>query len=229
MSQADELLMTLASEGTEDEHITIDSNRAITVPEVLRKIAVQYDHNMCTLTFDCPRYWDGRDLSEFSFYINYLRPNRTPGSSIAENLTVDSSDDSVLHFDWVIEKHITMYNGTLSFLVCAKKTDAEGNEENHWNSELNQQLTISAGLEFGEVVEALYPDVIEQMLKRMDEINTSISESDARVTAAVEDYFTANPITSVVFDSLLMKDSSTGKTYKLVVTDEKLTITESTS
>ena len=46
-----------------EPHIVIDSHRAITVPEQLKRIAVQFDHNFETVTFDCPRYWDGHDLS----------------------------------------------------------------------------------------------------------------------------------------------------------------------
>lgn len=175
MSQAEDLLMTLASDMTE-EHITIDSNRVITVPESLRKIAVQYDHNMRTVTFDCPRYWDERDLSEMSISVNYLRPDRSTGSVVVENITVDSSDDTIIHFDWTIKKHVAMISGQLSFLICAKKNEADGTEQNHWNSELNQQMSISAGLEVNEVnedVEVLYPAVIQEILLRLDTLEVN--------------------------------------------------------
>ena len=55
-----------------EEHIIIGRDRYITVPEGLKRIAVQYDHNVETVTFDCPRYWDEHDLSTMNIYINYI-------------------------------------------------------------------------------------------------------------------------------------------------------------
>ena len=65
MSRADELLDTLSEDDvsvfTVKPHIVINSDRTITVPNSLKRIAVQYDHNIETITFDCPRYWDELD------------------------------------------------------------------------------------------------------------------------------------------------------------------------
>ena len=132
MSQADELLESLTSEysegeGAVDGNIVIGTDRYITVPTALHKIAVQYDHDVMTVTFDCPRYWDGRDLSTATFYINYMRPDESTGMCLCENQVVDTTDSSVVHFDWVISGHVTEYAGPLSFLVCARSIDADGN------------------------------------------------------------------------------------------------------
>ena len=51
-------------------------------------------------------------------------------------MSVDDSDNSIMHFDWIISKNVTMAIGKLAFLVCIKKVDLDGNEVNHWNSEL---------------------------------------------------------------------------------------------
>lgn len=47
----------------DDPHIVIGPDKIVTVPEALKKIAVQHDHNIETVTFDCPRYWDGIDFA----------------------------------------------------------------------------------------------------------------------------------------------------------------------
>ena len=44
-----------------EEYIVIDKDRNITVPKSLQRVAVQFDHNAETLTFNCPRYWDNND------------------------------------------------------------------------------------------------------------------------------------------------------------------------
>ena len=60
MSQAEELLNSLSAGDTTETaiegHIVIGNDRFITVPEEPKRIGVQYDHNIETVTFDCPRY-----------------------------------------------------------------------------------------------------------------------------------------------------------------------------
>ena len=168
MSQAEELLNTLntteqfAGE-SEEPHIIIDDNRIVTVPDKLKRLAVQYDHDIETVTFDCPRYWDGIDMSEMSIYINYLRYDTYTGSYKAQNVTVDSINSTKMHFDWTISRNVTQVIGKLVFLVCIRKTDESGNEVNHWNSELCKDCYVSEGLEVdGEELKELYPDIIDQ-------------------------------------------------------------------
>ena len=174
MSRADELLNSLdegiaiASVNPETEpHIIIDNDRNITVPDELQRIAVQYDHNIETVTFDCPRYWDGHDLSAMAIYISYMRPDNELGTYIAEKVRIDSEDDSIFHFDWTITNFLTAIDGKIRFIVCVKKVDAEGNETQHWNSELNTEMYVSQGLdcssELSDVADT-YPDIITQLI-----------------------------------------------------------------
>ena len=176
MSRADELLDAVSNEGialytadpTTEAHIVVDSNRFITVPEELKRIAVQFDNNMETVTFDCPRYWDGIDMSKMKVYINYLTKSNVRGMYWAEKVTVDPQDDTIMHFDWLITRNVTLVKGPISFLVCIRDVDEEGNESNHWNSELNQEMYVSEGLECEESILEQYPDIITQLLTRMD-------------------------------------------------------------
>ena len=176
MSRADELLDAVSNEGialytanpTTEAHIVVDNNRFITVPEELKRIAVQFDNNMETVTFDCPRYWDGIDMSKMKVYINYLTKSNVRGMYWAEKVTVDPQDDTIMHFDWLITRNVTLVKGPISFLVCIRDVDEEGNESNHWNSELNQEMYVSEGLECEESILEQYPDIITELLTRMD-------------------------------------------------------------
>ena len=174
MSQAEELLNSLSAGDTTETategHIVIGNDRFITVPEELKRIGVQYDHNIETVTFDCPRYWDGLDMSQMVVYINYMLPDRTKGSYIADNVTADDTDDTIMHFDWTISRNVTQVKGAIFFLVCIKKTDENGDEVNHWNSELCKDIYISEGLECGEPIAEAYPDIITSLLERMDAV-----------------------------------------------------------
>ncbi len=182
MNQAETLLNSLGddisvftAEPATEGHIVIGKDRYMTVPEELKRIAVQYDHNIETVTFDCPRYWDEHDMSTMRVYVNYLRPDGESGSFLCEPVTIDASDSSIMHFNWTLSNHATMIQGMLSFLVCVKELDAEGNELHHWNSELCTDVTVSAGLEVVETILAKYPDIITQLLTRMDSVEATQS------------------------------------------------------
>lgn len=201
MSQAEDLLYSLKEAATaydfeSEPCIVIGEDRFITVPESLKRIAVQYDHNIQTVTFLSPRYWDSRDMSQMKIYINCMLPNGTTAQSLATNVTASGR---VMSFDWTITNVLTKYKGNLSMLVCIKKTDSDGNEENHWNSELNRDLYVSEGLECTQTVVSKYPDIITQLLTRMDEVeaiatpeamqgytNTWLEENHATALAEIE-------------------------------------------
>ena len=152
------------------EHIVVGSDRYITVPESLQKIGVQFDHNAETVTFDCPRYWDGHDLSKMKVYINYMRPNDSFGAYLCSDAEIDSVDDTIMHFNWTISGHVTEFAGPLSFLVCICDVDQNGDATTHWNSELNTQLYISSGMKCRDAILGRYPDIITQLLNRMDSV-----------------------------------------------------------
>lgn len=158
------------------EHITINSDRSVTVPVELRKIGVQYDHNVNVLTFVCPRYSGNVDLSTMVIYINYILSDKTPGKYNADNVTVCEEDDTLISFDWTITRNVTQVSGVLSCLVCAKKTDEEGNEVNHWNTEIFRLLSVSEGMENDRVIQEQYPDVITSLFQKIEETDTKLLE-----------------------------------------------------
>lgn len=178
MSNATELLNGLTDDQVAaysvnpdtEEHIVIGSNRIITVPAALKKIAVEHDHNVETVTFDCPRYWDGHDMSEWQVYINYILSNGYEDSYPADNVVVDDTDENIMHFSWTISRNVTQVKGAITILVCIKETDEEGNEIRHWNSERNSELTVSAGMECAEKVADEHPDIINDLLTRMSDL-----------------------------------------------------------
>lgn len=162
------------------EHIIINSDRTVTVPDSAKKIAVQYDHNVNTLIFNCPRYADEEhniDLSTMQIFVNYMRPDKTMDSSICEDIAVDDADDSIIHFKWTITSGVTSVAGVLSCLVCFKQTDSEGIETYHWNTELFQRLTISGGMECDVAIEEENADLITQLLTKMNAAEIAVDKA----------------------------------------------------
>lgn len=176
MSQAEDLLNSLEDEAAvysvdpaTEPHIIINRDRTVTVPEELKHIAVQGDHNIETVTFDCPRYWDNHDLSKMRMRIVFQRPDGHREPHLVENLKVDDSDTSMIHFEWTISGNVTLVKGTISFMVCAKITNSEGISEREWHTRLNQDLVIDEGMDCsGEEIVEQNPDIIEEILYRLE-------------------------------------------------------------
>lgn len=220
-----------------EPHIVIGSDRFITVPDELKRLGVQYDHNVETVTFDCPRYWDEHDMSKMKIYINYIRADKEPGCyPIDTDITVDETDDSIMHFDWTISREVTAAKGNIVFLVCVKKTDDEGNESEHWNSELCKDAYISEGLETMETILNSYPDLITHLLIRMDDVEykTTLESmlnyldiyftTDAKINEVLKNYVTeylssdseiTDTIRNFVNDYIANDLSTTDKTLTL--------------
>ena len=176
MGKAEELLESLDLDDSSyypvspslEEHIVISDDRYIHVPDSLKRIAVQYDHNMESVTFDCPRYHDGIDMSTMNVYINYIRSDGGIGSYLAEDVTVDSDNDDQIHFTWTISGHVTEVKGSLTILICIKRTGEDGNLTNLWNTELCTDLYISPGMMTTDTVIYMYPDIVTQILLKME-------------------------------------------------------------
>lgn len=170
-SQADNLLNTMSEEdiatyaanSSEEEHIVIDTDRNITVPKSLERIAVQFDDHIETVTFDCPRYWDEHDFSQMIVYINYRNAAGDLGRCLADNVRIDETDENIIHFDWLVRSNVTRKDGQIAFIVCIMD-----DVENHWNSELCTSMYVSEGLDCsvltGEDYYEANPDILTQLL-----------------------------------------------------------------
>lgn len=193
MSQADDLLATLSVDYTDEARIYVNDDRTITVPDELKHIAVQGDHNIETVTFDCPRYWDGHDFSKMRVYVTYMRADGFKDSYQTKNLRISEEDDTRILFDWTISGNVTKVSGTLSFLVYIESISANP----CWHSRLNQQMVIDEGLSATEQI-LRAPDSIEAVLAQTtaDYIATAKAEIEGKTAQSLasipEDYTTVN-------------------------------------
>lgn len=215
MSLAEDLLNTLNDGGANDntesndveEPIIVDETRRIIVPNKLKTIAVTGDKNVETVTFKCIRYWDAvHDLSNFVIYINYILPNNTTGTYIPE---IKEIFDDYFTFDWLIGREITKYNGSLTFLILARRTDNEGKLEYQWSSLLNSECTIAQGLEIINV--------------------TDDEEAEDRLTSLLEKYEQLSKLPDEVNKKLDKKTEPTDGTYVYAVKDGEQTVVKASS
>lgn len=171
-----------------DEVITIDNDlRTIIIPASITLLGVESDENVQTLHFQMPKTYKGLDLSEFAIRINYMNAN-----NVGDTYAVDDSEisgDNIV-FTWTVGRVACMYKGNTKFIVCLKKKDASGNVLKEFNTSL-ASLPVLEGLETTEAVVAENPDIIEQILTKIENL-TQISPED--IASAVSAYMEANPI-----------------------------------
>lgn len=134
-----------------------------------------------------PKTYKGLDLSEFAIRINYMNAN-----NVGDTYAVDDSEISGenIVFTWTVGRVACMYKGNTKFIVCLKKKDASGNVLKEFNTSLTS-LPVLEGLETTEAVVAENPDIIEQILTKIEKL-TQISPED--IASAVSTYMEANPI-----------------------------------
>lgn len=151
----------------ETEVCTIDNDlRTITIPSGLQTVGVESDEDVRRLNFQMPKQYGEVDLSEFNIRINFLNANNS-GDVYAVTDKAVSGDN--ITFSWLVGRNALAYRGNIRFIVCLKKADAEGVVQQEFNTTV-AQLTVLEGLETTEAVVVENPDIIEQILARLDEL-----------------------------------------------------------
>lgn len=150
-----------------DNVLTIDSSlRTITVPEKIRNLGVERDANVQRLRFSMPRHYGTVDLSDFSVRINYQNA-KGEGDVYAVTDTVATTEN--ITFSWEVGPHALACQGKVKFIVCLKKLDEAGNVSQAFHTTV-ASLPVLEGLETCECIVEEHPDVLEQILLRLDDL-----------------------------------------------------------
>lgn len=158
--------------------------RVITVPASEKLFGVSHDGNTERKHFRCPKIvGDNIDLSTMHLYINYQNANGQKYPYLVEDV---QTDGDCITFSWLISPDVVAYKGQVKFIVCAKKGDRAISE---WNTTIAEG-TVLEGLEATDEVVERNPDIIEQILTRLDNV-TEIPQE--KVTEAVSEYMKENP------------------------------------
>lgn len=151
----------------ETEVCTIDNDlRTITIPSGLQTVGVESDEDVRRLNFQMPKQYGEVDLSEFNIRINFMNANNS-GDVYAVTDKAVSGDN--ITFSWLVGRNALAYRGSIRFIVCLKRADAEGVVQQEFNTTV-ATLSVLEGLETTEAVVAENPDIIEQILARLDEL-----------------------------------------------------------
>lgn len=142
-------------------------------------LGVEKDNDAERVKFQCPKIvGDNLDLSQYHIYIHYQNVKGEKGKYLCED--VEDAGENIT-FSWLLSQKVTAFKGATKFLVCAKKTDAKTIV---WNTTLASGNVLE-GLDVDEDIVQQNDDVIEQILLKLEQIESSGGTGDinnAKVT-----------------------------------------------
>ena len=174
--KAEELLKQMESEITPlsvespDKCVIDPESREIIIPETYQILGVESDEKVERIEFECPKIvGDNIDLSKLQIRINYQNANGDKDQYIVED--VETNGDNI-EFSWLLSRKVTMYRGTVNFVVCAVKVSGE-TIQNEWNTTLaTSQVLEGLEVDTPEPTEE-QSDVITQLLNIVKQTSES--------------------------------------------------------
>ena len=219
MSTIDEVLA--AAEVVDAVCVIDGETRIISVPTEYKELGVESDEKVTRVKFQCPKIvGDNIDLTECNLYINYRNASNKLNSYLVEDVTVTGD---VINFSWLLSRHVTESPGTISYIVCAKKSDNTG-VINEWNTKVATGI-VGIGLEATEEIEEQNIDAIEQILRSIVELENKVDEFIASGGFSV-------PIVDSVDEMVdtskqyILKSTGTIWAYKSATTEQEVTVTD---
>lgn len=173
-----------------DHHFEIDAiTRSIKNVSGSKTTVIQHDHNSERFTFEIPRYIEGHDMMECNLVeVHYINES-TKGGYIVNDLTVIEDDENRLKFTWLLTNNASSNVGVLMFSV--RFACLQGNEAVYvWNTAPYKGITVSTGIYNNEEIAEQNPDIIDQLLAKIDAIISGVSNYYTK--EEVDEIFTTN-------------------------------------
>lgn len=177
LAQMESEIMPLSVESP-DKCVIDPESREIVIPETYQILGVESDEKVERIEFECPKIvGDNIDLSKLQIRINYQNANGDKDQYIVED--VETNGDNI-EFSWLLSRKVTMYRGTVNFVVCAVKVSGE-TIQNEWNTTLaTSQVLEGLEVDTPEPTEE-QSDVIAQLIEMM---NDTYNKSNQALNAA---------------------------------------------
>lgn len=183
-----------------EELCTIDvTTRTITIPESLKIAGVMADNKVKRIYFKVPKQAQIADLSKLDVHINYLNAEM---QGDRHDCTDKAISGEYMTFSWLISDFATMYKGNITFIVCMDNAETE----EHWNTTV-ATLTVLEGLETSATIVEQNPDVLEDVLQRIEALEKGGGGSGITAATATIDNNTGTPDVDVEIEDGTLKFS----------------------
>ena len=146
-------------------HTVTDSDKRFTIKPIDRTIInlsgktvlMQGDHNSERFTFEVPRYIDGHDMSECNkIEIHYVNGSSS-GVYEVTDMKVDSGDETLIIFSWLISWRCTQNTGPLNFGIRFKCLTGDV-VDYAWSTAIYSGITISSWINNADIQSDTYAD-----------------------------------------------------------------------
>lgn len=195
-----------------EDYIVIDSDlRTMTFPASVNNIGVENDKDVHKLNFKMPRYFSGYDLSKFIIHINYVNANGDADMYYVLDPTVEENE---IIFSWLVGRHACLYRGSVTFIVCLKLADGEGDVAQEFNTTL-ASLQVLPGLETEPTILETEHDIIEQLL-------LSINDTNAKIKAVLDTGLTPEQIAEFYDKSKTYDTQITANANKITAINSRI-------
>ena len=181
--------------------ITIDpETRTIHLPASEALFGTEEEKDVERKFFKCPRIvGDNIDLAAHQIYISYMAvkdknatliPELLPETYWCEDVNVDDTGNYIT-FSWLLSGNVLRNRGFVGFAVIAKSMEGDV-LKTRWKTAPAVGTVLMTIPDGGEEIADLYPDIISQIIAKIEKIESG-SISDEVVATAVEKYMEVHP------------------------------------
>lgn len=170
-----------------DEILEINSDlRTINVPSGY-VFGVFNDKDVFPVLFKMDRTYDGQDMSEFQFRINYQNASGEGGNYIVEDKKVETK---TIYFSWLLGREVFRGEGQVKFVVCLRKFNTDGSIAKEFNTTIARG-TVLSGLEVDDPESDPYKIIGQvdslEILAQVEDIQKDVDEKAVDVTDRYND------------------------------------------
>lgn len=152
--------------------LVIDNDlRTIRVPNDY-VFGVFNDKDVLAVPFEMPRYYDGLDLSEFSIQINYVSADETGDIYEVPSSEIEISESTV-YFKWLLGSGVFLSNGNVTFVVCLRQMNQNGEILNEYNTTIAKGLVLE-GLEVEDAEDPTQYGILVRMRDLLSRAETAV-------------------------------------------------------
>ena len=168
-----------------NEYFVIDGEaRTITAPTTFKHFGVESDENAARVWFECPQIvGDNIDLATLNLRVNFKNANGEKDNYIVKDVEADGLN---IRFSWQLSRKVTLYKGTVSFIVCAVKTDSDGKVQNEWNTTLCTGSVLEGLEATSPEIEENTSDLISQLVDMINGATNDVNDAKAEALSYIE-------------------------------------------
>lgn len=156
--------------GHDDASLIVDGDPHFIINPISREIVnnskktdlIQFDHNSERITFECPHFIEGHDMTFCNKVVIDYSVGESKGVYEVNDLAIKENDSDTVVFTWLISSNVTTTLGKIKFALTFKCVLPDGTVTYKWGTKRNDTLQCLETEQGNAWVAYDYPDILEQ-------------------------------------------------------------------